>query len=138
MDLQQGSKKIILVDPDNLFAEALVTEAAFKGVNVDHYKNMTEIGYLGRFKEYDVAILNERLDIMTGLEIAEYFDKLLGNMPMILLHKSPETISRAEWPKSVFSFISKNEGANKVLQAALRATSQVDSEIRLMEEHQEL
>ncbi|SMF50234.1 hypothetical protein [Pseudobacteriovorax antillogorgiicola] len=120
--MSSNELKLILVDPDAKFAESVVAEAARHDIHVDHYKNMMEIGYLGRFKDYDVAILNETLEKMTGLEIAEYFDKLLGNMPMVLLHGNPSSILRDQWPRSVVSFVAKGDGVSKVLDAAIGAT----------------
>lgn len=123
MGSQTGGLKLILVDPDLEFARSLISVAADQSIKVDHYKNMSEIGYLGRFADYDVAILNETLEKMTGLEIAEYFEKLLGNMPMILLQSNPQQYERSTFPKSVVSFIDKLAGPEQVLLAAKNANS---------------
>ena len=126
MDSKKVSLNLVLVDPDQEFAEALVKEASGLGIHVDYYKNMLEIGYLGRFKDYDLVILNETLEKMTGLEIAEYFDKLLSNMPIVLLHPQAGEVGREGWPRSVVSFVAKEQGVTEVLSAAARAVGKFD------------
>lgn len=113
-------RKFIVIDHDLQFGERLLHVASERGYYVDCYKSMLEIGYLGRFKQYDVAIVNYELGDMTGLEVAEYCEKLLGNLPLILICDDEATrqkIAHSQCP-AVFRCLTKQSGIYAILNAA--------------------
>ncbi|MFW7380790.1 MAG: hypothetical protein ACOH5I_18390 [Oligoflexus sp.] len=112
--------KFIVIDHDLQFGERLLHVASERGYYVDCYKSMLEIGYLGRFKQYDVAIVNYELGDMTGLEVAEYCEKLLGNLPLILIcddELTRQKIAHARSP-AVFRSLTKQNGVYAIMNAA--------------------
>ena len=50
--------------------------AALRGWELSYFKSMDELGYLGRVREFDAAIVHHDLHPLTGLELAEYLEKL--------------------------------------------------------------
>jgi ActR/RegA family two-component response regulator len=112
--------KFVMIDHDLEFGEQLLQAAGERGFYVDCYKSMLEVGYVGRFKQYDVAIVNYELGDVTGLEVAEYCEKLLGNLPLILVcdEEAVRLQIEASRPQSVFRCLSKSSGISAILGAA--------------------
>lgn len=112
--------KFIVIDHDLQFGERLLHIASERGYYVDCYKSMLEIGYLGRFKQYDVAIVNYELGDMTGLEVAEYCEKLLGNLPLILVCDDELTHKKvaAGSSRAIFRCLTKQSGVFSIINAA--------------------
>jgi len=112
--------KFIVIDHDLQFGERLLHVASERGFYVDCYKSMLEIGYLGRLKQYDVAIVNYELGDMTGLEVAEYCEKLLGNLPLILICDDEDIREKIAYERSsaVFRCLAKQSGIYTIMNAA--------------------
>ncbi len=122
--LQAKAFKFVLIDCDLDFGESFLLTATEQGYYVDCYRSMLEVGYLGRFLQYDAVIVNDELGDMSGLELGEYCDKLLGNLPVILISEhAPAMASGREqsWPRSIFRRLSKSLGSEAILEAAQAA-----------------
>lgn len=130
-NLQAKAFKFVLIDRDLDFGESFLLDATEQGYYVDCYRSMLEVGYLGRFLQYDAVIVNDELGEMSGLELGEYCDKLLGNLPVILLSEHAPAVASGRdksWPRSIFKRISKKLGAAAILDAAqLAAEHHVDN-----------
>lgn len=86
--------KIVLLGGDQRQADYFIGEAGARGIEMDYFDSTLSMGFLGRFREYDAAIVHEDLKPLSGLELAEYLEKLFGSLPMILLRN--ETRSEDE------------------------------------------
>ena len=99
-----------------------VAAAALEGHQLDHFSSMHELGYLGRFREYDAAIVHDDMQPLSGLELAEYLEKLFQSLPMILLTQNYESeFNRKLVPASVVECFPASQDAHFVLEKALEA-----------------
>lgn len=118
---KKESKKLVLIDDDMAFGSIMTSFAMSRGLELDHFSTLQEMGSLGRLSEYCVAIVDYDLGAMNGVEIAEYLPVFFGEMPMVLIsgmsRKSP---SQIPWPKSIREFVHKDVGPDKILDIALK------------------
>lgn len=112
--------RFVLIDADLEFGESLLDAASKKGYYVDCYRSMLEVGFLGRFMQYDAAIVNQQLGEVSGVEVAEYCDKLLGNLPLVLIGdtRTPRCEQDRRWPRSIYRGLAKSEGVDRILAVA--------------------
>lgn len=83
--LMKSRWKCLLLGGPSHLARAYQDEAAMRGLELEHYSSMDELGYLGRMREFDAAIVHEDLAPLSGLELAEYAEKLFQSFPLVLL-----------------------------------------------------
>lgn len=117
--------KIVLLEPNTQFAEEMLKQASSMGIYLDHFHNMLELGYLGRFAGYQAIIINQQLEKMTGREIAVHLDKILGHIPILLLEDMYDKPPSSQPIQSVFRVMSKQEGVHSILNCALNAAGTV-------------
>lgn len=95
--------------------------AAGYGFRIQHFESMHDLDYLGRFREFDAAIVHEDLQPLSGLELAEYLEKLFQSLPMILLTK-PDVDGAAYLsvlPKSIIDCLPATQSPEDVLDRML-------------------
>lgn len=114
-------QRIILIDDDASFGKIIVNFAEARGVHLDYFQSLQEIGFLGHLANYSVAIVDYDLGSMNGIEIAEYLPALFGGMSMVLISGKDRTADvKNPWPHSVRQFVHKDSGPNEILDAALK------------------
>lgn len=82
--MTRSSWKLALLGGDGEKAQAYAHEAKARGHQIAHFASMNELGFLGRIREFDAVIVQD-LNPLTGLEIAEYLEKLFQSLPAVLL-----------------------------------------------------
>ncbi len=114
--------KFVLLGGDGKTAANYLAAAALAGHRLDHFASMHELGYLGRFREYDAAIVHDDMQPLSGLELAEYLEKLFQSLPMILLTQEcvPE-FQRKLLPASVVESFPVSQEAQLVLDRVTQA-----------------
>ena len=85
MSTQEAGWKFALLGGDREKAEIYTLTAAERGYEIEYFASMLELGYLGRFREFDAAIVHQDFQPISGLELAEYLEKLFESLPMVLL-----------------------------------------------------
>lgn len=90
--MTRPSWKLALLGGDGEKAQVYANEANARGHQIAHFPSMNELGFLGRIREFDAVIVQD-LNPLTGLEIAEYLEKLFKSLPAVLLSDddSPRT-----------------------------------------------
>lgn len=118
----QVKKDLVLIDDDQVFCQLMKQHALKRGIEMDCFLNLAEMGSIGQFLNYRVAIVDYRLEQMTGIEVAEYFPVFFNQIPVILISQSPIELcgnAREKLPPSVKSFAQKSEGPEAILDKAL-------------------
>jgi len=77
--------RLLLVDDEEGFAEVLAKRIAKRGIAVDAcFSGASAIQALRR-QDYDVAVLDLKMQDMDGIEVLKVFKKMLPNLPVIML-----------------------------------------------------
>jgi DNA-binding NtrC family response regulator len=117
--------KFVLLGGDRKTAADYMSAAALEGHHLDYFASMHEIGYLGRFREYDAAIVHGDMHPLSGLELAEYLEKLFQSLPMILLTSADDHDTDGQMvPASVADCYPASEEARRVLGRAVEVLQQ--------------
>ncbi|HYX37034.1 MAG TPA: hypothetical protein VE954_28365 [Oligoflexus sp.] len=117
--------KFMLLGGDGKTAAHYMAAAALEGHRLDYFSSMHDVGYLGRIREYDAAIVHDDMQPLSGLELAEYLEKLFQSLPMILLtHDDDSDDTRHLIPNSVVDSYRVSEEAHVVLERMVQALQQ--------------
>jgi len=114
----KSTRKYILIDDDANFRQMFEAVAQNRGIQIESFESLMELGYVSRLVEYDGAIIDYQLEKMNGLEIATYLDCLLAGLPAILISGQNYLESPPDgWPKSIKCFVTKSAGIHTILDA---------------------
>ncbi len=117
--------KFVLLGGDGKTAADYMSAAALEGHRLDYFSSMHDIGYLGRFREYDAAIVHGDMHPLSGLELAEYLEKLFQSLPMILLTSDDERdFDEPMIPSSVVDCYPASKEARRVLERVVEVLEQ--------------
>ena len=86
-DLVHDSNKInlLLVDDEQAYVNILSRRLERKGFQVKVANNGTQAIELARIEDFDVAVLDLKMDDMDGIEVLKIFKKMAPNMIVIML-----------------------------------------------------
>lgn len=108
--------KFALLGGDRREAELYIREALNRGYELLHFASMDDLGYVGRFREFNAAIVHEDFQPLSGFELAEYLEKLFQSLPMILLSdRHSEDEAMEELPSSVIACLPAGHDPEEVL-----------------------
>ena len=120
----------VLIEPDEAFAAELATQIQALGYELDHYRSVRELGYIGRLKDFDLLLTNLRIDDMSGLELVDYSRKLLSGMPVIILADDARELTDLRCEVPLIAGLSKQIGAHalalKILEKRLSLSESID------------
>jgi len=111
-------QKIVLIDDDRFFGYTMLEYARDQGLDLEYYESLSDLGFLGGLGRFRAAIVDFHLQSMTGIEIAEYLDRLFGDIPMVLISSDGDA-DLAPKPGCVQRFVHKSEGVERI-SAAVR------------------
>ena len=118
--LARPSRRIVLIDDDPAFGSIMSDFALSRGIQLDHYKTLEDMGSIGRLSDYAVAVVDYDLGNFNGVEIAEYLPVFFCKMPMILISgQNRESSDTKPWPDSIKEFVHKDIGPDRILDKAL-------------------
>lgn len=132
MEQHASSWKFVLLGGDRQQAEIYSRVAADRGYELMHFESMHDLGYLGRFREFDAAIVLQDFQPLSGLELAEYLENLFHSLPMILLNK--EGIEKQDdllLPSCVIECLPFDHSPRAVLERAEAAVHQREAPYQL-------
>jgi two-component system, response regulator RegA len=86
-DLVHDSNKInlLLVDDEQAYVNILSRRLERKGFQVKIANNGTQAIQLARIDDFDVAVLDLKMDDMDGVEVLKIFKKMVPDMIVIML-----------------------------------------------------
>jgi len=116
--------KLLLIDDDESFGHLMEVVAAQRGISLEYYPSLVELGRIGRLGDFDVAILDYYLDGMNGIEIAEYLERFFTGKPVVLVSgRSYGDALMVESPRCVKAFVHKVRGALTILDKVVEVAS---------------
>ncbi len=77
--------RVLLVDDETGFLDVLDKRLGRRGLRVTPVSSGTEAIQVLRGSDFDVAILDLKLEDMDGIEILQIFKKMVPDMPVIML-----------------------------------------------------
>ncbi len=77
--------RVLLVDDETGFLDVLQKRMRKRGLDVTTASSGTEGIQTLRKNDFDVAILDLKLDDMDGIEVLEIFKKMVPDLPVIML-----------------------------------------------------
>ncbi len=124
--------RILLIDDDPVFIAVMKRWATMEKVQLASYISLDEMGFIGLFSNYDVAILDYDLGYTTGIEIARCTDALLHQMPIVIVSAKDRSTECADAPPCVKAVLQKSKGYSHILNVATNLCRS-NSENRLRE-----
>ena len=118
-------QRLVLIDDDPAFARIMQEFARSRGVALDTYSSLADMGGIGRLRRYAAAIVDHDLGTtINGVEVAEYLPTMFAGLSMVLISSRTRTPEPGRpWPKSIARFVHKDLGPDAILDAALAARS---------------
>ena len=114
------SRRVVLIDDDRAFCKIMEAFALSRGVSLDCFTSLLEMGSVGRLSDYSVAVIDYDLGPINGIEIAEYLPIFFSGMPMVLISgRHREQSKDVPWPSSIRRFVHKDAGPDAILDAAV-------------------
>ena len=114
--------KLLLVDDEIGFVDVLGKRLAKRNMDVTAVYSGTEAIQRLRKQDFDVAVLDLKLEDMDGIEILRIFKKLVPEMPVIMLtgHGSEEA-AREGMACGAFDYLTKPSDLDDLVQKILQA-----------------
>ena len=105
---QQGRRRLLLVDDERAFGAVLSKRLTKRGFDVTLAYSGTEAIQTLRAQEFDVAILDLKMEDMDGIEVLKIFIKMAPDMPVVMLtgHGSEQS-AREGITCGAFDYLSK-------------------------------
>ena len=123
-DLQRAQeprrRRLVLIDTCEPFCEKMKLAADQKNFDLTCFSSISDMGSVGSFTGFDVAIIEDLCGDISGIEIGQYLESFIPGMPMIIISSGsdPTKLERASWPFSIRSFVHKDQGVEVILDAA--------------------
>jgi CheY-like chemotaxis protein len=121
-----AEERILLVDDDPVFGRILCRVGARSGASVTFCQSLDALG--GEpWQRFDAAIVDFDLGTATGIELIRQLERVLGELPVILVSQSREVaVPPNQWPRAIRGFLHKSLGPGAILQCALGACPRRD------------
>ncbi|MFZ5571557.1 MAG: response regulator [Thermodesulfobacteriota bacterium] len=105
---RQKPIRLLLVDDEIAYANVLANRLEKRGCRVVKSYSGTEAVRALRHQEFDVAVLDLKMEDMSGIEVLKIFKKLAPEMEVIMLtgHGS-ETAAREGMETGAFDYLTK-------------------------------
>jgi DNA-binding NtrC family response regulator len=107
-DTQSGRIKLLLVDDEVGYVNVLSNRMGKRNIDVTKALSGTEAIQALRKQDFDVAVLDLKMEDMDGIEVLKVFKKMVPNMPVIMLtgHGS-EQAAREGIQGGAFDYLTK-------------------------------
>jgi DNA-binding NtrC family response regulator len=117
--------KLLLVDDEIGFVEVLGKRLSKRNMDVTAVYSGTKAIQSLRKQDFDVAVLDLKLEDMDGIEILRIFKKLVPDMPVIMLtgHGSEEA-AREGMACGAFDYLTKPSDLDDLVQKICQAVGQ--------------
>ncbi len=108
--------KLLLVDDERAFVDVLCNRFKRKGLSVSKAYSGTEAIRTVREQDFDVCVLDLKMEDMDGIEVLKIFKKMLPSMAVIMLtgHGS-ERAARAGIEEGAYDYLTKPCGFEELL-----------------------
>ncbi|MCX6130894.1 MAG: response regulator [Proteobacteria bacterium] len=120
LELRVRRPRVILIDDDPIFLAIMKRSAQLEGIELDGFLGLDDLGYIGLFAHYDVAILDFDLGIVNAIEVSQSISSLVKELPILIVSARDRSKDCMNCPKSVKSILRKSMGYQYILRVALR------------------
>jgi len=119
---------LLIVDDEIGFADVLRKRMARRGIDATPAASGEEAVRILRTSEFDIAIVDLKLEGMDGLEILKVFRLMAPDMPVLMLtgHGSDDA-REACMKQGAVGYLSKPMELDELLDAVLRATGRTEA-----------
>ena len=83
--MSEESIRLLLVDDEEGFVNVLANRLAWRGIEVTKAYSGSEAIQLLRRQDFDVAVLDVKMEDMDGVEVLKVFKKMVPRMAVIML-----------------------------------------------------
>jgi len=114
--------KLLLVDDEEGFVNVIANRMSKRGIDTTKALSGTDAIQALRKQDFDVAVLDLKMEDMDGIEVLKIFKKMVPKMPVIMLtgHGS-ERAAKEGIEQGAFDYLSKpcelQELVDKILEA---------------------
>ena len=117
--------RLLLVDDERAFVDVLYNRFKRKGLAVTKAYSGTEAIRSVREQDFDVSVLDLKMEDMDGIEVLKIFKKMLPSMAVVMLtgHGS-ERAARAGIEEGAYDYLTKPCGFEDLLAKIQEAVSQ--------------
>jgi len=112
--------RAVLIDDDPVFLAIMKRSAQLEGIALDCFLSLEDLGYIGMFANYDVAILDFDLGMTDGIQISRSINALVKELPILIISAKDRSYECADSPECVKSVLKKSMGYQYILQVAAR------------------
>ena len=105
---EKGTIKMLLVDDETGYLAVLTKRLAKRGVEVTAAKSGSEGIQALRRADFDIAVVDLKMDDLNGIEVLKIFKKMVPTLPVIMLtgHGS-EQAAREGLAMGAFDYLNK-------------------------------
>jgi len=100
--------RLLIVDDEEGFVNVIANRLGRRGIDTTKALSGTEAIQILRKKDFDVAVLDLKMEDMDGIEVLKIFKKMVPEMPVIMLtgHGS-ERAAREGIEQGAFDYLTK-------------------------------
>ena len=99
---------LLLVDDEEGFVNVIANRLSKRGINTIKALNGTDAIQALRKQDFDVAVLDLKMEDMDGIEVLKIFKKMVPKMPVIMLTGHGSTRAEREGiEQGAFDYLSK-------------------------------
>lgn len=126
---KQMPVRLLLVDDEAGFADVLKKRMGKRGIAVETAGSGSEAIQTLRSQDFDVAVLDLKMEDMDGIEVLKIFKKMVPGIPVIMLtgHGS-ETSAREGLELGAFDYLTKPCELDDLLEKIAAAVQTVHKE----------
>jgi len=106
--MSEAPIKLLLVDDERAFVDVLSNRLSRRNIEVTKAYSGSEAIQIVRKNDFEVAVLDLKMEDMDGIEVLRIFKKMLPSMAVIMLtgHGS-ETAAKAGISQGAFDYLTK-------------------------------
>lgn len=112
--------RLVLIDDDPSFGALMSKTADKHAIDLDFFESVDGLGFINRLGEYDVILIDQQMDHISGMELAAYLLAFNREKTVILVSSTDVTQhGEVKLPSFISGFIHKDEGFYQVLKKSL-------------------
>ena len=112
--------RLLVIDDDPVFGKLICKHGEQRGLNIDHFESLDQMGFFVKMKDYDIILIDFKLERLNGMEVAAYIPSFFSNKKVYLISSSSlEDTLQKPLPSHISAFIHKDKGVDEILNRAV-------------------
>lgn len=108
---------VLLIEDDPVYAELLRAYFQQAGLTLHVARSLIDLSPIASIQKFDLVVLDQYLEYLSGLEIAKFINELAGDFLVILVSSDDRIVSSL--PPSIKEFFHKNRPPAELVQRCL-------------------